>query len=255
MEGARVVTRNGIILLLVPLALLGPLRRRYVAALSLVLIAIFANPLTGPVMMRIVKPGAFWRLAFLFPIPLCFGLLGAAFSRRSRRPGFAVHGAVVAAAVLAVACALSATVFKEAHAKTPRELKLPPREYAFCKASDAKVARGAVILAPESVMWVMGLLRPDLRFEACRALETLHTFRCIGQPAEAEMRVAAQKAVLGAPFDSKTKDAFLHCMEHDIQYIIAERRRAGPLVTLLASEGRPAEITLETDGYSLIAVQ
>ena len=78
------LARNLVWLLAVPFVALGMRRATPVVGLSVVLLLGFAQPLTGPLALRLIEPGAFWRLALLFPLPLAAGLLGIAAARVTR---------------------------------------------------------------------------------------------------------------------------------------------------------------------------
>ncbi|MCA9511623.1 MAG: hypothetical protein KC560_13020, partial [Myxococcales bacterium] len=62
--------RNAVLAVAVPALVLRGAPRRFVVAYALALVALFANPLTGPLWLRAAQPGAYWRVMMLFPVPL-----------------------------------------------------------------------------------------------------------------------------------------------------------------------------------------
>jgi hypothetical protein len=79
------LVRDLIALMLLPLAALRAPWRRYLVVYPLVFAAMFANPVTGPLVIQLVKAGAYYRFFYLLPVPLCFGLLPACLTRADWR--------------------------------------------------------------------------------------------------------------------------------------------------------------------------
>ncbi len=75
LQNRATLQRDFAILLLLPLIGLPFPWRRYLIAYSFVAVAVFANPVTGPILLKLLTAGAYHRLLYALPLPLCFGLL------------------------------------------------------------------------------------------------------------------------------------------------------------------------------------
>jgi hypothetical protein len=221
LDGPRVVVRDAILLFIVPAMLLGRLARRYLVAFCLMLVCLFANPIAGPRMMTILTPGAYWRLCYLLPLPLCFGLTVSGFTTRRLSPLSLLRMIVSIVAVLSVFWSLSATVFHQAYTKSPSELKFLPREYEFVRAAMPEIRQGSVVLAPEEIVCVLALVRPDLRFEAARPLEATRVFRSAGKAVDGKTRTMAQSLLFEREPPPQSEAAFLKVLDNRIDYLFA----------------------------------
>ncbi|MDP8235268.1 MAG: DUF6077 domain-containing protein [Candidatus Erginobacter occultus] len=128
--GKEALIRDILILFLLPIACLPRPKGRLIVALSLIFIIIFANPLLGPHWVSAIKPGGYWRLAFLFPIPLCAGLVVCCLQRTrgaKRTKAFRCLAATVV--ILAGVWADRSTVFTtRTRFKSPFSYRFYPRE-------------------------------------------------------------------------------------------------------------------------------
>jgi hypothetical protein len=193
--------RDLVILLLVPLLALTWLRARLMLCVTAVLAAIFANPLLGPLWVHLTEPGAYWRLAYLFPLPWCAGLLWPALTRTIKdRWGRALSVGVALLAICATASAYQSSVVSPSPSKEPvqwkaaSEYKLPPGDVTFADAVSARLSN-LHVLAPTPVVVALGLLNPSVRFAATRPGESLHLFRNAGMADEGERRDRALVAL------------------------------------------------------------
>lgn len=197
--------RNLLILLLLPLIGLSRQNYRFLVGLSISLCLIFANPLLGSVWLNIVQPGAYWRLAYLFPLPLCTGLIASPLIWRTQKiraqklPLHKLRIGLATIVALAIVHAYQFSVFSSENAsirwKTVAEYKLPEPELTFARTISDQVSNRQ-FLASESIVVALGLINPTVRFEATRPVETLHLLRNFRQPAEGEARVLAQQTTM-----------------------------------------------------------
>ncbi len=182
------------LLLAIPWVALAPPLRRFPALLTLVLCAVFANPLTGPFWLEHLHSTAYWRLAFLFPLPFCAGLIVPALSSlRPSRTSLVAAGLTAAVAATSV-MAYQGSTMKRAHLKPPFDYRFEPRVHEFARRV-APDLDGRNVLAPYGVVMALGLLNPTVRFEITRPFETRHIFNNAGDPAEGLRREAAQRRV------------------------------------------------------------
>lgn len=119
LEDRSTLTRNAVILLLPLVALRFPWRR-YLLVYSIVAVAVFANPLSGPIAIELLTAGAYHRLLYILPIPFCFGLLANCVPRTSAE-WRSLRGVVpLAAALVAAALSLGKVVFDWLRQLLPR---------------------------------------------------------------------------------------------------------------------------------------
>jgi hypothetical protein len=194
------IARNISILTIVPLVTLWPPHQRIVFLMPFVFIFIFANPLTGPFFLSLLTPAAYWRLAYLFPLPWCFGLIGTLRPKHLRQSSRGVRFLKFSGIGLVFFLILSVykmSVFEGdgVYLKSPLAYKFPPDEMSFVShvlKSELEPVSKKAILAPEPVVVVAGLIYPDLRFISSRPLQTLHIFTNVGNIEEGEERTRVQ---------------------------------------------------------------
>jgi hypothetical protein len=187
------VIRDAVLLLALPAVVLRGWGRWFVLALSLALIALFANPVMGPALIGVIQPGAFWRLSYLFPVPFCAGLV-ALMLRKPRGAGGAVSLAVAAITMVAILAAFRHSVLAGAEWKSPVDYRFFAAERSFCRLIRDRV-RTRRVLAPEPLIRALLLMAPDAWCIACRMGGTLHAFRSAGREEEGWIRVRAQYVV------------------------------------------------------------
>ena len=194
----RGAARAFVLALVVPALVLSGSERRFVVGLSLALLAFFANPWVGEGWMALVQPGSYWRVLFLFPIPLGVGLAagglvegahaatGPAASRRL--------AALLALGAIALVAWLPAPEARRMptplRTKAPLAWRLPEAEARFVSEAAAYL-EGRSLLAGPPLSWVAPLVVRGLRVEAARHRDTLHVFANAGRPEEGRRRIAA----------------------------------------------------------------
>jgi hypothetical protein len=158
---------------------------------SLLLAGAALAPLTGDLLMHIVQPAAFWRLAYTLPVPLAAGIVGgSAYDALVRSKFVPLSAAVLLFVALAVfkIPALNRTYFVPF-----RTTKFEPQSEAVATPLVRAAPRGDVVLAPEPLVAVLGLLRPDLRFITTRPGDTLIAFAGAKRRSEATLRIHLQE--------------------------------------------------------------
>jgi hypothetical protein len=253
LEGPRTVARNVAILVALPLAALAPLQWRFVLAYSLALVVGFANPVTGPFVMDQVHSAAYWRLLYLFPLPLCAGLAFDCIVRARAAP--LLRGAAVAVTVLATGLAFEQSVFAEARLKAPSAYRFAPVELAFARDAEARLPLGALVLGPSPVVQVLALLRPDLRFESVNWTSTLHVFLSADRPAEARERIAALAFVEQGRRARTGRRGFAKALERGVAYVITGDAQLGDVTHELTRRGRTWTELVRSHGRVLLAVR
>jgi hypothetical protein len=198
------LARGAFFALVVPCVLLRGAERRFIAFYALALIAIFANPLTGPLWIEAAQPGSYWRVALLLPASLGVAVAVAAaveavqgFRVRAdtrTRPAFAIG--ILALGVVFVAASGMATprgrtrMQHEYATKAPFALRVPAAHARFLAPVRNELS-GRRLLAAPGISTTAPLLFPSIRVDAARLKDTRHVFANIGRPAEGERRIAA----------------------------------------------------------------
>lgn len=158
---------------------------------SLLQVGAALAPLTGDLLMHIVPPAAFWRLAYTLPLPLAAGIVGASAYDALARSKFVPLSAAV---LLFLALAMFKTpALNRANFVPFRTTKFEPQAEAVATLLVRAAPQGDVILAPEPLVAVLGLLRPDLRFISTRPGDTLVAFAGAKRRSEATPRIHLQE--------------------------------------------------------------
>jgi hypothetical protein len=201
MSDTSTIIRNALMVLLLPLVFL-PRGLRFIPVLmSLVLFAVFANPLTGPIWMREIHAASYWRLTYLFPVPWCVGLAACVWrGRRLELKRLGLRVSVCLIVLTASVMAYKSTVLglgtspPQVSFKRPWEYRFWRRELDFSR-SVASRLKNRHVLAPVDLVMVLGLVEPTITFEATRSDYTFHVFACVGRKQEGQRRNAAQALV------------------------------------------------------------
>jgi len=343
--GPRTTFRNAVLLVLVPLA---GLRWRYSRFLLLYLalwICCIANPITGPEIIKLLKPGAYSRVVYLLPVPLCAGLLvkclpvrgwqreatwrllhrgrtllnlalaviSMSFSwlkfaigqvatspvgqylfprfdvarlrerfggiragdvtllRGDRRIFFRL--VVLLTAVLAGRVAVTLSVWDRMQFKSATAYSLPVREASMVQEMSPYIDKGANVLAPIDIQLVLGLLRPDVQFEAEEGLRTIHVYRNVeprdedhDPTAEGIARTVAVAAVtqqvdgLGGLtgrilLDQSMNQAFAAALGHGVNVVIVNARRQRWVEKRLAAHRVQWEAVWKGQGVAVLMLE
>ncbi|MEM8805938.1 MAG: DUF6077 domain-containing protein [Cyanobacteria bacterium P01_G01_bin.38] len=202
----KTLVRNLWILLVLPWLSLSQLNSRFWVGLSIVLSLMFVNPFMGPVWLSLINPGAYWRLAYLFPLPLCAGLIVSPriwrkYKQKAWLQGFRIGMITIICLSVIRAYQFPTLPYENVPVsilpvrwKMPGEYKFIKSDVTFSQTISNQVSNKSV-LASERMIVVLGLINPTVRFEATRAVETLHIFRNFEDAKSiGANRVAAQKA-------------------------------------------------------------
>lgn len=253
-SNAREWVRDLCILLVLPLVCLPQLYGRFLALLTVVLGVLYVNPWVGPLILTWLTPGSYWRLLYVFPLPLCAGMtvLCLQWSGFTKWQISARIGALVLVMATVVA-AHQHSVFIGVRLKAPTEYRFPPDEYAFSQSILARI-ENRHILAPEAIISVLPLLKPDVTLEAARSAQTVRNFATIGKLEEGQRRVAAQELVTTCVLTSTAQAAFLQSVRNGVDAVIV--RHCGEMalpsvIALLQSQGRWSE-SERSHGYVLM---
>ena len=195
----QVLVRDSLLVFLVPLFALRRPLARVACLLSAVLLLFIMNPLTGPLWIRVVAPGAYWRFIYLLPLVWYAGLIVPALVARHKRfAGAITSRAAAVAGIVAIAIAsqsvgASCCVLSSWHFKSPQEPRLPGPEAEFARLAIPHL-QGRNILGPEHACISIALLAPGTsRFDAVRS--TQHFLANAGRPEEGRQRIVAQQVV------------------------------------------------------------
>lgn len=221
------MVRDFVLLIVVPFALLPRPYRWIVPSISLALIALFANPIAGPVLVGMVQPGGFWRLAYLFPVTWSAGLLATAVFAHAGRPGAPstrnrASAAVAICSLAVVAIAFPGTVFDSpSRWHGAWDYKFAPRPLRFARKALPHLA-GRHLLAPPSLS-ILAMLDPTIKLEVGRDFQTLHAFRNLDREIDGRRRVRAQEVVNGEPLTELRGRALAFSLRNGVDAVIVLR--------------------------------
>jgi len=192
MGNAAGVARHVWLAAAVPALCLAPADRRFFVAYAFALVALFANPLAGPLWLDTVQPGSFWRVMLLFAVPLGAASAAAACVERLQLRSATALGIALAliGALRWLPIPTERIIPHRFAAKSPLELRLPPHELRFVR-EVAHELEGRSLLAAPGVAITAALRVPSLRLEAARLKDTKHVFANAGNPREGERRATA----------------------------------------------------------------
>ncbi|MAE93133.1 MAG: hypothetical protein CL910_00590 [Deltaproteobacteria bacterium] len=246
-----VALRDAVLLTAAPLLALPAGRGRFVVGLSLVLLLGFATPLTGPILIDILTPGAYWRMVYLLPVTLCAGLVGEALLRSKARG----RALALLALGLPIVIALGSIEgrdwpFAKSESSTgrslpakvpmgaPSGLRLPPGQLRFANACIDLLA-GRSVMASRAIFPTLALLDPTLQFETARW--TVHSFANAGIPEEGERRKRASWVVSSCLAGKARGTAFLESLRQGVDALVVgpsfRTRRGEKTVRALLDRG------------------
>lgn len=260
-DGPAEWARGFVLLFLVPWLCPRSSMGKYLVVLSGIVLVLFFNPWTGAWLLKWLTAGAYWRLAYLFPLPLCAGLTIACLRWRGARPRRVLAQVSVAAlALLAVGFASRHSVLAPSQElppvwlKRPWELRFVPQDLAFSRAVRERV-RGRHLLAPTEIVVPLALLVPSATFESARSFQTARRFTLRGQPEEGRRRVAAQQAISECTRTPAAEAALVQSVRGGVDRIIVRDCGAASLdrlMELLLPTGR-WDIAENVHGYVLLS--
>ena len=197
LDGARIVL--GVLL---PWVTLKAESARILSLYAIFLVVLLFNPWVGPLLVSIVLPASYWRLAFLFPQLIMVGLVGplaldAYQLERSGRQGARRQWAFVGGSL----CLLLAGPLLNPHAisaglrtlfiKSAASSRLPPDEERFADRIRPFV-KDRIVLSSENVGAALGQVSPTTRFLWNRGAQ--HLFQGVISPASIDDRAALSVA-------------------------------------------------------------
>jgi len=106
--------------------------------------------------------------------------------------------------------------------KAPTEYRFAPDTLAFSKAVVERV-ESKHLLAPEPIIWVLPLLKPNITLEAARAEQTIHNFTIIGKPDEGKRRVSAQQLITTCQRTSEADTALRQSIQNGVNAAIIKQ--------------------------------
>jgi hypothetical protein len=218
-----VLIRDLSILLVLPLLSLAKPFNRQVLLLTASLCLVFANPVLGPLWIKVVQPAAYWRLLFLFPLPWCAGLIICPFLQPVQKHYRLLSQTlcVVVGVAILQAHFTARTPWAETdnyvRYKLPWEYRFPAAEVTFAQ-SISKQLENKNVLAPDSIAVVLALVSPTTKFEAIRG--TLHHFANANQVEEGQRRLLAQEFVTTCERTPERETALLTSLKLGVDTVI-----------------------------------
>lgn len=250
-----ILSRDLISILLLPLVTITSPLNRFFPFLTLALCLIFANPVTGSFWIDIIQPAAYWRLAFLFPIPWCAGLLICNFIQQNKYKSTLLRIFSTIIILLTLNIYYASGMTPKFDVKLPWEYRFPKPELAFAQSVQTRL-QYRNILAPESIVVVLALIQPTTKFEATRG--TLHNFSNAGKEAEAIRRIAAQNLVTTCSRTPDNESAFLRSIEMGVNAIIikeCEPEKISGILKLINFSSEHWSEVERNNGYLLLLRQ
>ena len=144
----------------------------------------------GPrnLLMAIVLPAAYWRFSYALLIPLYVGLAFAGLSKYINQSGGRRNWGYAWSAMLIIAIIfIKIPTINRENISLPG-LKFPPSTLPSVYLISKFSKENSVILAPVSVVFSLGLLRPDMKFIVTRPDETLLSFTNAGRQNDGVIR-------------------------------------------------------------------
>ena len=219
------LVRNLLILLILPLVGLKKPGAWFLFWLTIAIGVLFTNPIFGPFWFEHLRSGAYWRIAYLFPLPLSVGLIVPALIDNKDMGSYWLHISTVIVTGLAIFFASQYTVLfppkgaAPVYFKMPWEYKLPPVELAFARSVSGRL-QNKNLLAPQGVSVTLGLINPTIKFEATRFGTTLNILNNAGQYNEGLRREKAQLLVDACARDPEVYAAFLQSLSTGVNAVV-----------------------------------
>ncbi len=250
--------RNLAFLLVIPLLVLRSPYNRWLPAVTLALILLYTNPLTGPLIMDQITAGSYWRIAYLFPVPLAAGLTGIAIyniARGNLKDLRSVTALLLVASltwvsyehnILSPGQRMAPVWFKQ-----PSGYRFPPNELEISELVADTLENGDHLLAPERIIHIVPLLKPGIDLEAGRKFNTRFVFSNAGLDGEGKRRVIAQKLVTDCRRSRLADRAFRVSVDHGVNALVigqCQPKLLWPMTSLILSTGNWKRV-VEKNGY------
>jgi hypothetical protein len=232
----RVLIRNLFSLIVLPLVFLPTPLRFYPSALALSFVLLFANPLSGGFWIKELTPASYWRLAYLFPVPWCAGLVACALSSRGTSGGsLLIREAAAVAFAVAVAWAFQFPSARFDQLKAPWDYRFSRQELAF-SLSVADRMDNRNLLAPAEIVQVLPLFNTTVRLETARPEATTLLFRTAGKEVEGRRRCLSQTVVAQGNSSDAATAAFLSSIGNGVDAVVAKRQSLSQVRALLETK-------------------
>ena len=217
-------------------------------------ILLLFNPILGPVVMKIVPPGVYWRLGYLMCAPLGVGFCFAAVEKG--RGWRQVIGPAIGISVLALGLPL-AVPGSEDNAYGMQVVYGSPLHYKWW-AEDVGVANAlrhrlteSRLLAPERLSCILSLLDPSLKFDSVRPSETLHFFKNSDQSiTEGRACLQAQLFLEGSTQDS---DGLRQRVSSGLHQLVLPKTRLEAVLGVF--KAKTIRISVEELGFGYVLVR
>lgn len=256
-----VLARDVALLIGAPMLALAAREARFLVLLSAVLAAVLANGLTGPILIELLTPGAYWRIAYLFPVIVTAGLLVEAITR-SARTGTARRLLAWALPILVFVAFVQARdwPFPAAGGRVAGmrlgaagAVRLPPVHVRFAEKHIEKL-RGRRVLASSAAFPSLALLDPTLRFEDGRWAR--HSFANSGDVAGGLRRELAGSVVTHCMADAARREAFRQSLRLGVDALVVgpcfqRQRGRATIFGLLLAEGDAWSPPIPGPGFTL----
>ncbi len=209
-------------------------------------------PPIAPLLVDIVLPSAYWRFAYTFPIPFLAGLALAGLTCRlapSYPPLMRLAALALAVAAILTSLTHKTPALQPGLLVLPQGAKFPRAMLHDAEAIAAHAGSDALVLAPNSIVGLLALLRPDLKFVATRSPETLHLFRNTGRGTAGQARFDLQVALDACRASANADSASLGLTRPVDIVVLSVACRPIPSIEQLAGPGA-ASVTL--DSYRVV---
>ncbi|CDZ79052.1 hypothetical protein BN59_03368 [Legionella massiliensis] len=250
-DNFEIIIRDFIFLFALPLVTLENKTGKFICLYSISLILLCINPITGPIWLSIIEPASYWRIVYLFPIPLCAGLLAKSvcFSKPLHKKNFVAAAAVISCIVAFKHAAIS---FKTSAYKTPFEYKFDKKALKSSEGMNAFLLNRNV-LAVDEIINILPLINPTIKFEAGRGSSVIYYFNEYGNSEEGHRRANAKYYVeTGAIF---AQEDFITSILNGVNAVIMRNKLAMNIVNTiqsLKSEENRWKIVYADEDYSLV---
>lgn len=254
--------RDLLILFVLPWISLSIKKARFLIIYSSVLVLLCFNPLLGPLWMKIILPGSYWRLVYLLPLPFCVGLLinyfqsKTFYSVKRNLLEFVFKTIIFLLVIISVLTAHQWTTFSpnKAKYKYPLEYKFDSeKELRFCQ-SVKHLISNKNLLAPVQIVSILPLLNPTVRLEVSRS-GSIYYFNEIGNPAEGTRRWNAYMFIAAKESSPICEGDFISSIRKGVNSIIIENKIVTKIITTLSAKSINYKIAYQNENYTLLFIE